>query len=699
MKTPRHRRLESRYLARRADGHARAGVRTFSVVIIGVIMAVAAIGRPTAAQARHIELSDLRRIVGLSDPQISPDGKRIVFIISRTNYAKDRYDSSLQLIELQTLQTRQLTYDREGIGSPRWSPQGDRLGFIARSGSGKDSAQQIFIMPLNCGDAEQITHAKNGVQQFEWRPDGKEIAYVAADEPIDKKAIEKHNDAFEVGDNSYLTTAAPTPSHLWLVASDGGRERRLTRGSWSLPSSEPPSAPGSPLSWSPDGKYIAITRLPNAVYGDSDLSVVEIIDASNGATRKLTDHNRLEGFPLFSPDGSKIAYWYPREGDPANINAIYVASASGGDGDDVTHALDRHIVRAMWMPDGKTLLVAAHEGTRAALWLQPLNGAARPIDTGDVNANQFFWLDAALARDGALAFTGSSPHHPSELYYLSHAGAALQRLTDLNAPIAALDLGKVEAVRWASPNGFEENGVLTYPPDYVAGRKYPLVLVIHGGPNSASITSFGGLSQLLAARGYLVFQPNYRGSDNMGNAYWRAIFNDAGAGPGKDVMAGVEAVEKMGIVDESRMAVSGWSYGGYMTSWMIGHYPIWKAAVSGAAVNNLVDEYDLSDNNVTVRYGFAGTGSPWTRGGAQRYLQQSPISYAKNITAPTLIMSDTGDERVPVTQSYEMFRALRDNRRTVSFIAYPVAGHFPGDPVRSEDVDRRWIAWIARYLR
>ncbi|MBC5823561.1 MAG: S9 family peptidase [Candidatus Eremiobacteraeota bacterium] len=699
MKTPRHWTLGAGYLARRADGHARSCVRRFAGVIISAIVAVAAIGYPTNAQARHIQLADLRRIVSLSDPQISPDGKRIVFIVSRTNYAKDRYDTSLQLIEIQTRQTRQLTYDREGIGSPRWSPQGDRLGFVALTGSGKDAAQQIFIMPLNGGDAKQITHDKNGVQQFEWRPDGKEIAYVTADEPIDKKAIEKHNDAFEVGDNSYLTTAAPTPSHLWLVASDGGRERRLTRGSWSLPSSEPPSPPGSPLSWSPDGKYIAITRQPNAEYGDSDLSDVEIVDAISGATRKLTNHNRLEGFPLFSPDGSKIAYWYPREGDPANINAIYVSSASGGGGEDVTHALDRHIVRAMWMPDGKTLLVAAHEETRSALWLQPLDGAARPIDTGDVNASQFFWLDAALGRDGALAFTGSSPHHPSELYYLSHAGAALRRLTYFNAQIAALDLGKVESLRWTGPNGFEENGVLTYPPDYVAGRKYPLVLVIHGGPSSASITSFGGLSQLLAARGYLVFQPNYRGSDNMGNAYWRAIFNDAGVGPGKDVMAGVEAVKKMGIVDESRMAVSGWSYGGYMTSWMIGHYPIWKAAVSGAAVNNLVDEYDLSDNNVTGRYGFPGTGSPWTSGGAQRYLEQSPISYAQNITAPTLIMSDTGDERVPITQSYEMFHALRDNHRTVSFIAYPVAGHFPGDPVRSEDVYRRWIAWIARYLR
>jgi dipeptidyl aminopeptidase/acylaminoacyl peptidase len=164
-------------------------------------------------------------------------------------------------------------------------------------------------------------------------------------------------------------------------------------------------------------------------------------------------------------------------------------------------------------------------------------------------------------------------------------------------------------------------------------------------------------------------------------------------------MAGVAAVEKLGFVDQSRIGVSGWSYGGYMTSWMTAHYDIWKVAVSGAAVNNWVDEYDLSDNNVGVRYEFPGFVSPWTGSALKAYMDQSPITYARNIKAPTLILGDIGDARVPITQSFEMYHALKDNGVTTDFWEYPVAGHFPGDPVRSEDVNRRWIGWLAEYLK
>jgi dipeptidyl aminopeptidase/acylaminoacyl peptidase len=195
----------------------------------------------------------------------------------------------------------------------------------------------------------------------------------------------------------------------------------------------------------------------------------------------------------------------------------------------------------------------------------------------------------------------------------------------------------------------------------------------------------------------VVFSPNYRGSDNLGNAFERAIFNDAGAGPGRDVMAGLAALERKGFIDESRIGVSGWSYGGYMTSWLIGHYHIWKAAVSGAAVNDLAHEYALSDNNVSVRYTI--NGPPWSPKQAEAYRAQSPITYARDIKTPTLILSDTGDARVPITQSYLMYHALKDNGVTVQFLAYPVAGHSPGDPVRQPDVYRRWVEWMDRYLR
>ncbi|HXW76659.1 MAG TPA: prolyl oligopeptidase family serine peptidase, partial [Candidatus Eremiobacteraceae bacterium] len=514
-----------------------------------------------------------------------------------------------------------------------------------------------------------------------------------------KTGEQAHDNGFDVGDNDYLFRAAVMPSHLWVVNADGSGERRVTSGSWSLPYSEPPGSPGSPLSWSPDGKSIAITRLENPIYGDNDHSSVEVVDVQSGAARKITSHSILEGFPSFSPDGTQIAYWYPRDGDPVNENEIWVAPAAGGDGVDVTRVLDRNIQRAIWTPDGKSLLVSSHDGTRCAMWLQPIGGTAVRIDTGDVNPQEFYWLDASVGTGDAIAFVGTEPQHPAELWYMASSTAAPKQLTHFNDAVAALDLGAPREIDWQSPDGFAENGVLMTPPGFVAAKKYPLVLYIHGGPNSASTTSFGAFVQLLAANGWLVFSPNYRGSDDLGNAYWRGIFNDAGDGPGRDVMAGVAAVEQLGIVDESRIAVSGWSYGGFMTSWMEGHFHIWKAAVAGAAVNNWVDEYDLSDNNVGVRYGFPGASSPWTGSMMQSYVAQSPLTYARQVTTPTLILSDTGDVRVPITQSFEMYHALKDNGVTADFWAYPVAGHFPGDPVRTEDVYQRWIAWIARYFR
>src|SRR5438067_465549 len=203
-------------------------------------------------------------------------------------------------------------------------------------------------------------------------------------------------------------------------------------------------------------------------------------------------------------------------------------------------------------------------------------------------------------------------------------------------------------------------------------------------------------SRSTAGRGWVVFQPNYRGSDNAGNAFTRAILDDSGAGPGRDVMAGVGELKKRGFIDDSRIAVGGWSYGGYMTSWMIGHYPIFKAAVSGAAVNNLLDEYVLSDSSLSRRLTW---GSPFVGDNMKKYVEQSPITYASRIKTPTLIMSDTGDVRVPITQSYQMYYALKDNGVPVKFVAFPVSGYSPEDPIHATEIEKQYVNWFAQYLK
>ena len=671
-----------------------------SPLVCSLAAAVFFMNAPPAV-ARHIQFGDLQYYLDIADPQISPDGKSIVLVVARPDYRNDAWEASLVLVDIASRNQRRLSNGAalKDVNFPRWSPSGDRLAFLAGLGSGDQETFQLFVMRMSDGRATQVTHAANDVSQFAWRPDGRAIAYVTAD-------AAKHapfDDAFAVGSDAYLTRAAATPSHIWLTSLDGRRQRRLTSGTAGLPSISPTYATvGSQLAWAPDGRSIAFARLPGAYEDGADRQEIRILDVATGAQRKLAQ-GRYQMMPLYSPDGARLAFAYPREGDYNQITQLFVAPAQGGTATLLTADLDRNVLWAAWMPGGSSLLLGADDRTRTSLWIQTVGGAARKLELGNVsweltnNAEGDNWIPASVSRRGAIAFTGSEARHPYELYYMATPQSPPERLTDFNRQIAALDLAASHAFDWTGPNGFAEDGVVTYPPDYVSGKRYPLVVYIHGGPIASSATVFDELTQLLAARGYIVFRPNYRGSDNLGNAYERAIYRDAGDGPGRDVMAGVAALESTGVVDPNRVAVCGWSYGGFMTSWLIGHYHIWKAAVSGAAVNDWIVDYTTADDQAADRLQLGAT--PWSAQGYKAYIEQSPLTYAAHITTPTLIMGDTYDVRVPITQSYELFHALRDEGVPVKFVVYPVDGHLPADPVRYFDIDRRWVGWLSDYLK
>lgn len=644
--------------------------------------------------AARFDLNTPGKIIRLADPQLSPDGRKVAVLVSRANFEENRFDPELVLIDTGTKAQRLLT-SRRGVTQPRWSPQGDRLAFLATV----ETKLQIHVLPLGGGEAVQLTKAPSGVQQYTWSPDGQNIAYVSSDEPEKKTGPERHNRSFEAANNDFLVTAQPMPAHAWLIPAGGGAARRLTSGAWTLPITLPPSSPSSPLSWSPDGRSIAIAKTETPYTGDADQRSIQILDVATGNLRALTGRSRSESQPLISPDGRSVAYWYPRDGQNRNVNEIYLSPITGGEGRSITRSIDRNIQRSIWMADSKSLLVSANDETTTALWVQPLDGPAQRINLGKIVPAAAFWLDASMASTGQIAFTGSEPQRPSELYFLESSAASPVRLTGFNDEIAALELGKTETVRWNGADGYAMDAVLTFPPDFAPARKYPLVLYIHGGPRSASKEAFSPRAQLLAAQGWIVFEPNYRGSDNLGNTFQAAIWNDSGAGPGRDVMSGLEVLKKRGIVDESRIAATGWSYGGYMTTWLLGNYPeVWKAAVAGAAVTDWMDQYNIGDAN--VRRGEAMGGSPYTDPKRmQAFIDQSPITYAPKIKAPTLVLCLTGDYRVPITQSYKLYHALRDNNVPTKFIAYPLTGHSPTDPVHSRDVDRRWIEWLQTYLK
>jgi dipeptidyl aminopeptidase/acylaminoacyl peptidase len=650
-----------------------------------LVWAALVLGAPQVSAAVPFQLGDLQKLVKLSDPQFAPDGKSVAVVVTTPVWKTDKHDTRIDVVEVAGGTARALTRDREHVSSPRWSPDGTRLAFLAKDPQTKHS--QIYVLPLAGGDARRVTAAKAGIVEFTWSPDSQRIAYVTQDPPVNEKAIKAHNKAFQVTDGNFLLRAAVAPWHLWVVAANGGTPTRLTEGDYSLQTDQEGV---TPLAWSRDGKSIVFTKFPSPYWGPSFRSVIDKVAADGkGKPAALVSDEGANAF-AFAPDETTFASLRVRGGDQNNGNAVYV----GGDGapHDATAALARNFNAFAWLPSGKALLLQGELGTRSVLWEQPLEGAARVLDLGDVEAGR----QISVAGNGAIAFIGSTATHPDELYVLASARARPRRLTDVNAFVDKLELGRSESLQWQSDDGMDVDGVLTYPVGYRKGQAYPLVLVIHGGPESASTVRFAALPQLLAAAGFVVFQPNYRGSINLGDAFQHAIYRDTGEGPGKDVMAGLAAVEKLGLVDGKRVAVSGWSYGGYMTAWLTGHYDVWKAAVAGAALTDWVMDYTVAYYQMGDTYFFGST--PWTDAGWDIWRQQSPITYARNVKAPTLIMGDVGDPNVPLLNSYEWYHALRDNGVQVEFWAYPADTHFPGDIVQQTDVYRRWVDWMKQHL-
>jgi dipeptidyl aminopeptidase/acylaminoacyl peptidase len=640
---------------------------------------------------------DYRQLVSLQSPAVAPDGKHAALVISRAQWDEDKRNSALVLVDLGDGTSREIVTNSEGLSNPAFSPDSKQLAFLADEHAGNATHTALFVMPADGGVAQAVTDKNADVQEYSWRPEGSAFAYAAGDPEPQRSGADRFRDSFVFTTEPITARESPQPVHLFTLALGDGVTTQLTSGPQSV-------GDGSTLSWSPDGKTIAFTLCRNAILNDQSYSQVAVVDVASKKVRALTGRTMWEGTPRFSPDGTHVAYLYSN-GDPQiNLSELYVTTPAGGAGSRLSGALDRPIGDFVWSADSNSLIVTAPDRTTNALYRVSLQGAYERIDAGNLVPGTPLTttggastpaLGAALASDGTLVFVATSTAQPSELFKLS-PGAGATKLTDFNSASANFSWARAERITFPTSTGVMGDGVLYLPPGYSAGRKYPLVVYIHGGPDDPSMLEFDFWAQAMAARGWLVLRPNYRGSPNLGLKYQRAILYDPEAGPGKDIMAAIDAVRARGIVDDSRIAVSGWSYGGIMTAWMISKYHIWKAAVSGASVNDWITDYGTADDSladVDLLHG-----SPFVGSNAAEWRNVSPISYAADVTTPVLILSDVGDNRDPFATSSMYWRALRDNHKDATLRVWPISGHFPNDPVRVADVFHYWIEYIAQHF-
>ncbi len=662
------------------------------------VLSMAAMPLVAVAAGHPLRLHDYRALVRVESPRFSPDGNTIAFLTVRPDFVYDRYDATLRVLPAAGGASHVLVRGMRDLHMPRWSPDGTTLAFIAQAGN---EAPQIYAVPATGGTPHQLGEAPNGVEQFAWSLDGKTIAYVTPDDsPISARDRRTHHDLFVIHDDDYLTDGPAVPSHIWLLTLATGKTRQLTRGKTSVLEAAPPFGGGvSAPAWSADGQWIAWTRQVDGDDSDTDQTSITVVNVASGKTHLVTGKTRYEYTPRFAPSGDTLAWLYPHGPGPVSDMDLFVGAASGGQARDVSADLDRNLLADFaWLPDGKRVVVMADDHVGGKLYVQPLQGKGHALDLGQLNP-----LAVAVSLHGALAVVANNATRPPELYLMSTPASQPRQLTHFNRGFAAYSYPRSVEVTWHAPDGQLNDGILTYPDGYQRGHHYPLVVFSHGGPEYAAAEGFDTreicpLRDVFAADGYLVFEPNYRGSDNLGTAHEHAIYRDPGTGPNSDVMSGLRMLEHEGLVDTSRICAVGHSYGGYMTTWLISHQHVWRCAVVADGAVDWTEEYELAGAGTLAWTRDSLGGSPWDKQSARLYRTGSPLTYAGQITTPTLILSGTDDVTVPITESFGLYHALASRHVPVRFIGIPGAHHTPQDPVHLELYYQAINRWVVKYL-
>jgi dipeptidyl aminopeptidase/acylaminoacyl peptidase len=635
------------------------------------------------------------KMKALGAARVSPDGRRVVYTVNDAVMTADKSEFVTQIWMANADGTNafQVTFGEKSSTNPKWSPDGRAIAFTSNR---KDNKNNLYILRLNGSEAEPLTDVKSSVGDFDFSPDGRWIAFTMTDAKSEdeEKNDKGRNDFRWVDENVKM-------SRLYVIPVEkdaaGKREpRKLTTENYTV----------GGFDWSPDGRLIAFSHAKSPVANDWTTSDVSLVEVASGRLSKLAATPAAEDSPVFAPDGQSVAIVVsenPVRWAQSDTIQIFSVAGDGGGGSSgggapkiLAASYDGQPNIAGWSADGRRIYFSEAKGTGTRIY--SLDVAANRI--AEVSRTDEVLSGVSLNQNGTmLAFVRQTADTPPEVYVSAVENFAPVQISRANAGMPKLPLGKTEVIRWKSADGKEIEGLLTYPVGYQAGQKVPLILNIHGGPAGVFQQTFiGGRGvyplATFAARGYAILRPNPRGSSGYGAAFRKANVKDWGFGDYQDLMTGVDKTIEMGVADPNRLGVMGWSYGGYMTSWIITQTKRFKAASAGAPVTNLMSFTGTADIPSFIPDYFEA--QPWEN--MDIYRKHSPMFNIKGVTTPTLIQHGEADIRVPISQGYELYNALKLQNVPTRMLVLPRQPHGPNEPKMQLAAMQANLDWFERYL-
>lgn len=653
------------------------------------------------AQTKHAMMfDDLISVKRVGDPQISPDGRQVAYTVNVISKEQNKGKRSIWIVSTSGGDTRELIASNGNNDTPRWSPDGQRIAFL----STRDGAPQIYVADASGANPLKVTNAPEGVGEFIWSPDGRMYAFVTDIYPEckDLKCVAEKSEAAEKSKvkavvSEHLLYRHWTEfkrgkrSHLFVVSSAGGEPKDLSPGDYDTP----PFSLGDPtaFAFSPDAKEICFARnteKDESISTNNDLFIVSI---DGGEAKRITEKNvGSDTTPRYSPDGRWIAYRsQERNGYESDRFRLMLYDRQNGTSKEISKGFDNWVDDVVWSPDSQKIYFSTQERGREPIYAASINGGVKPLVTNTSNA------EVSVSKDGTtLVFTRSSLTMPAEVFKANSDGTNVVQLTKTNAGLLAqLNINGAEDFEFDGAKNAKVQGFIVKPPNFDASKKYPMVLMIHGGPQGAWFDNWGYRwnAQMFAARGYVAVLINPHGSTGYGQAFVEEISGDWGGAAYEDLMRGVDYVVKKGYVDENRMGAAGGSFGGYMTNWIMGHTDRFKALVTHAGIFNAESMY-ATEELWFQEWEFKG--KPWD---SDLYAKWSPHRFAKNFKTPTLVVHGELDYRVPVGEGIQLFSTLQRRGVPSKFLYFPDEGHWVLKPQNSELWYKTVLGWFDQWLK